>query len=63
MPSKKTATTTTADDAAVAAQADQPVDAPLPMPTTGGSWIRQPDGSLVRDPAEHPEAAGDVPQV
>ena len=27
---------------------------PLPMPTRGGCWVRNPDGSLTSDPAEHP---------
>lgn len=30
--------------------------APLPYPREGGSYIRQPDGSLVREDAPAPEA-------
>ncbi len=29
----------------------------LPMPTSGGAWLRNPDGSLTRDPTEHPAQA------
>ena len=28
--------------------------AALAMPTSGGCWIRLADGTLIRDPAEHP---------
>ncbi len=31
--------------------------AALPMPASGGAWLRQTDGSLIRDPAEHPPEA------
>lgn len=38
-----------------AAPAEAPAEAPaLAMPTTGGAWIRNPDGTLTRDPTEHP---------
>lgn len=30
---------------------------PLAMPTTGGCWTRNPDGSLSRDLSEHPDEA------
>ena len=45
--------------AAVAEQpqtpAAEPVAAVAEQPQTGGCWIRNPDGSLSRDPAEHRE--------
>lgn len=38
----------------------KPDTPPAPLPSSGGAWIRQPDGTLIRDPAEHPpEAAAD----
>ena len=47
------------DNPAAAPRAPRAAPAPeLPPelpPAEGGCWIRQPDGSLVRDPAEHPE--------
>lgn len=40
------------------APAPAPADAgEQPMPTCGGAWIRNPDGTLSRDPAEHPAEA------
>lgn len=47
--------------AAATVQAPTPAPAELPMPTSGGAWIRNPDGTLSRDPAEHP-AQADTPQ-
>lgn len=48
--------------APTAAPAPAPAEAPaLPMPTRGGAWIRNPDGTLSRDPAEHP-ADAETPQ-
>lgn len=41
-----------------AAPAAAPTPAePLTLPTTGGCWVRNPDGTLSRDLSEHPEAA------
>ena len=33
---------------------EAPAPAALPLPASGGAWIRLADGSLIRDPAEHP---------
>jgi|GEM_PF-2077114 len=33
-------------------------DTPLPLPASGGCWVRNPDGSLSPDPAEHPPQPG-----
>lgn len=43
---------------AAEAQAEAPAApaAELPMPTTGGSYIRQPDGSLAPDPTQQAAA-------
>lgn len=37
--------------------------ADAPLPGTGGAWVRQPDGSLVREDAPQPEPApaGELP--
>jgi hypothetical protein len=35
--------------------------APQPLPRAGGAWIRQADGTLIRDPAEHPPEAVQTP--
>lgn len=40
------------DAPAAAAPAAVPTEE---WPSSGGCWIRQPDGSLVRDRSEHPE--------
>lgn len=41
---------------AAAQAASQPAPTPaLPQPSRGGCWIRQPDGSLLRDTAAHPD--------
>ena len=37
-----------------------PPAAALPMPASGGAWLRLADGTLIRDPAEHPPGAGAV---
>ena len=31
-----------------------PTPPQLPMPSTGGSWVRNPDGSLSREPGTEP---------
>jgi hypothetical protein len=37
-------------------------ETPLPMPHEGGSWIRQPDGSLLREPPKvKPAPAAETP--
>ena len=33
---------------------EAPAPAALPLPASGGAWIRLADGTLIRDPAEHP---------
>ena len=45
------------------AKPPKPADAPPPaqpappaLPSSGGAWIRLADGTLIRDPAEHPGA-------
>lgn len=34
--------------------------APLPLPAQGGCWVRQPDGSLARDPDWPPPEAAEA---
>lgn len=40
-----------------AAPSAAPAPAPELLPTSGGCWIRNPDGSLSRDLSEHPDEA------
>lgn len=40
-------------------------EAPLPLPPSGGSWVRNPDGSLSREPGTEPpqgDSASQQPQ-